>query len=66
MKKREEPDAYGFYFNEEGDCLWSDDEQPCQMCGKPTHWIEINYEQHFCSRKCIDDFTCEAFPNLVK
>ena len=26
---------------------------PCTWCGKPTHYIEINYEAWFCSEECL-------------
>lgn len=33
----------------------SDIEHKCCICGKPTRYIEINYQAPFCSDKCISE-----------
>ena len=33
----------------------SDNEHKCCICGKPTRYIEINYQAPFCSDECISE-----------
>lgn len=37
--------------------LRCEDAKPCCVCGKPTHFCEINYEAYFCSDECERAFT---------
>lgn len=41
--------------NEEGIIVGSK-EKPCLVCGKPTKYIDIFSEAHFCSKECFDKF----------
>lgn len=27
---------------------------PCWHCGRPTQWVELNFEAHLCSEECVD------------
>ena len=38
----------------------------CSWCGKPTKYIEINYESYFCSEECVAglDRAVEAYNKL--
>ena len=39
----------------------------CSWCGKPTKYIEINYESYFCSEECVKglDKAVEAYNKIV-
>jgi hypothetical protein len=32
----------------------------CFACGYPTHFIEINYQDYFCSDECVNKIDQEA------
>lgn len=32
----------------------------CFVCGKPTQFVEINYEEYFCSSECLHEFEMKA------
>jgi hypothetical protein len=40
--------------------IYSNTVGPCSICEFPTHFIEINYQGHFCSSECIDKMDQEA------
>lgn len=44
----------------------SDDDRPCCVCGRPTRFVEINYQARFCSKVCIDSFEKEIFEIMHK
>jgi hypothetical protein len=50
---------------------WSDTERECFVCGKPTHWLDMDYEGYVCSLKCQDkaakdvqNIACKTCPKL--
>lgn len=63
MKFSEYPvktDSYGFRFAED-DIMVSKTEEPCLNCGKPTKYIEVVSEGHFCSDECVYEFYKKLF-----
>lgn len=48
-------DEYGFQFVKDSVMIGTYD-KPCMLCGKPTKYIEVFTEQHFCSDECVDRF----------
>ena len=44
------------------------DMKPCIVCGRPTEFIEINYEGRLCSEECVaemDRRASEAFKQYM-
>lgn len=39
-----------------GDLLKGEEIGECFVCGKPTQFVEINYEGYFCSSECLYEF----------
>lgn len=35
--------------------------EPCCMCGRLTEYIEINYQDYFCSEECLAEFDNRLF-----
>jgi len=40
--------------------------EPCQVCGKPSKYIEINFEAGFCSAECLMKFNDEFVRAVMK
>jgi len=58
MKFEEYPvttDDQGFRWVKNG-VMVGDTECGCLTCGKPTKYIEVCSESHFCSDECVDEF----------
>jgi hypothetical protein len=36
------------------DHIWTWRRAQCWQCGKPTHWVEINYEAHTHRGRCTE------------
>ena len=67
MKFEEYPvkiDSHGIPFAKEDDIMIGRTEQPCLNCGKPTKYIELTSEGHFCSDECVDEFYRNLFATL--
>ena len=48
-------DELGYKFIK-SNVMISDTQGYCLMCGKPSHYIEVNAEAYFCSDECEDAF----------
>jgi hypothetical protein len=35
-----------------GDKLYIEQEEPCWHCGKPTHWVDLDFEAPLCFGEC--------------
>jgi len=48
-------DKYGFKFAKD-DVMLGSEESICFMCNRPTKFIEVYSEAHFCSDECVEAF----------
>jgi hypothetical protein len=37
------------------DSMWFMTEKPCWICGKPTTWVELNFQAWVCTGACTDE-----------
>lgn len=61
-KEAGETDADFFTPQFISEMIFSKQEHLCCVCGKPTHYVEINYEVPFCSDECVremDEQSCK-------
>lgn len=40
--------------------IWVNDIGPCFICGRLTHFADLDYQDYFCSDECIDIINREA------
>lgn len=51
---------------EHGHYIYSDKADNCYMCGRLTHFIELNIEGYICSEECDKAFYDEMFKHALK
>ena len=44
----------GAWYSEDGHSVAAQAPENCWHCGKPTVWVEINFEAHLCLGACTD------------
>lgn len=57
-------DKHGDSFVRDDTIMVGSTEHPCAMCGKPTKYIDICYEDAFCSDECLESFTEQLFDGI--
>jgi hypothetical protein len=55
------PDFFEPYHPQGSEVIKCLAEQPCWMCQRQTHWVEVNFECHLCSPECVDQAWGEFF-----
>jgi hypothetical protein len=55
------PEAKENILYEYGNYMWSPKADNCYMCGRLTHFIEVNVQAHICSEECDEKFYDEMF-----
>ena len=63
-EKYPEANEQGQY--EHGNYTWSKRPDNCYICGKLTHFIELNSEAYLCSEECDEAFYNEMFQHAIK
>lgn len=38
----------------------------CVQCGRMTKFVEMNYQAHFCSPECIEEYDSQVFRNALR
>lgn len=51
---------------ENGNYIWSHKADNCYICGKLTHFIEVNAGAHICSEECDDEFYFQMFAQAIE
>ena len=55
------PDANEQEQYEGGNYIWVPKADNCYVCGRLTHFVEINLGAHMCSPECEEKFFYDAF-----
>ena len=60
------PEANDHEYYENGNYMWSSKADNCYVCGKLTHFIELNLGTHICSEECDDEVYLEILSQAIK
>lgn len=50
---------------ENGNYFYAEKADNCYMCGKLTHFVEMNAETYICSEECDGDFYFQIFSHAI-
>ncbi len=59
------PEANEHEQYEHGNYIWSPKADNCYICGKLTHFIELNAGAHICSEECDDEFYFQMYAQTI-
>lgn len=59
------PEANAEEEYEYGNYIWTDQTDNCYMCGRLTHFVEINAGAYICSEECDEKFYFEMFSQAL-
>ena len=60
------PEANSKENYEHDNYIYSDKADNCYVCGRLTHFVEINAGCHICSEECDDEFYFQMFAHALK
>lgn len=59
------PDAKENTLYEYGNYLWNPKADNCYICGRLTHFVEVNMKAYLCSEECDEQFFNMMFSNTT-